>query len=168
MQGIMSNLNLPTKSISPTDLIEERSKQILKSKLPLREALFTFYPDKYPNLDGHIEFLDENGSTTIKLFFQLKGTENDINYYDCDITFLNYCYRSTEPIFLIFANIPQEKVYWEHIDRTYILSALDIRDIARFAQQSKRITFLEERTINQNTPVLIDICKRITKTTWVD
>lgn len=130
------------------------------SKLPLREALFTFYGDKYPNLDGHIEFLDENGSTTRKLFFQLKGTENDISYYDCDITFLNYCYRAAEPTFLIFANIPQEKVYWEHIDQTYILSALGIRDIASFAQQSKRITFLEERIINQNTPVLIDICKR--------
>ncbi len=156
----MSNENLPTKGVSTSDLIEKRSRQILECRLPLGEALFIFYPDKTPNLDGHIEFLDDHGSTTTKLFFQLKGTEQDTNYYDCDIEFINYCYRSAEPVFLILVTIPQEKVYWEHIDQAYIVDRLGIKDIANFNQNSKRVIFLEEKQINQNASSLIEICKR--------
>ena len=61
----MSNIQLETKGPSPTDLIEKKSRQILESKLPLDEAIFVWYGDKNPNLDGHIEFLDESASTTV-------------------------------------------------------------------------------------------------------
>lgn len=157
----MPNESLPTRGASGTDQIEERSRQLLRAKLPLNDALITYYPDKYPNLDGHIEFLEgQNGSTAVKLFFQLKGTEQDVSHYDLDKTFLNYCYRAAEPTFLILVNIPQEKVYWTHIDRGYISSVLKIDDLTKFTQQQKRISFQEDKTIDQNASLLMDLCKK--------
>jgi hypothetical protein len=165
----MSNESFPTKSVSNTDHIEERSRQILRAKLPLNDAILVFYSDKYPNLDGHIEFLEgENGSTAVKLFFQLKGTEQDINYYDLDVSLLNYCYRAAEPTFLILVNIPQEKVYWVHINKSYISSVLQIEDLSKFSQQQKRIIFQEDKTIDQNAPVLMGVCEKHNKEPSID
>lgn len=156
----MSNKKLQTKKPSPTDLIEERSQLMLRSKLPLNEASISYPREKYPTWDGLIEFFDENGSTMTKLFFQLKGTEEDVNFYDAENLFLNYCYKAPEPHFLILANIPGDKVYWEHIDRAYIENVLGIKDLAKFGQQTKRINFSEGNIIEQNSSTLINICKK--------
>ena len=156
----MSNVQLETKGPSPTDLIEKKSRQILESKLPLDEAIFVWYGDKNPNLDGHIEFLDKSGSTAVKLFFQLKGSEQDVNFYDCDRSLINYCYRAAEPTFLILVNIPLEKVYWAHITQAYIISVLGIKDLSNFEQMTKRIAFSEERTIEHNTQTLMKVCEK--------
>ncbi|MBE3128366.1 MAG: DUF4365 domain-containing protein [Actinobacteria bacterium] len=155
-----ANEQLITKGPSSTDQVEKESKQIFQSKVPIRDAQIIWYGDKYPNLDGHIEFLEEKSSTTVKLFFQLKGSKQDIAYYDCDRFFLNYCYRAAEPTFLIFVNIPQQKVYWEHISPTYIKLNLGIRDLATFDQQTKRINFLKEKIIDKNTKILEGICTK--------
>ena len=151
---------LRTKGQSATDLIEQNSRQIFESKLPLSERIFSWYGDKYPNLDGHIEFLGENGSTAIKMFFQLKSSDQDTSYYDCDITLLNYCYQAPEPTFLIFVNIPQQKVYWEHISTFYIENVLNIKDLTVFDQQTKRIKFSNERIIDKNSRILIEECRK--------
>jgi hypothetical protein len=156
----MTNKQLITKGPSLTDQIEKKSQQIFQSKLPLKDALFVWYGDKNPNLDGHIEFLGEKGSTTVKLFFQLKSSEQDITYYDCDRSFLNYCYQAAEPTFLVFVNIPQQKIYWEHITSVYIKSILGIRDLAAFNQQTKRINFLKEKIIDKNARILEEVCKK--------
>ena len=156
----MANEQLTTKGPSATDLIEQNSKQIFESRLPLADRIFTWYADKYPNLDGHIEFIGENGSTAVKMFFQLKRSEQDITYHDCDKSFLNYCYQAAEPIFLVFVNIPQQKVYWEHITTNYIEDVLGIKDLATFEQQTKRVNFSEERIINSNAQVLIEECRK--------
>ncbi len=156
----MSNKQLKTKSVSTTDLVEQNSKQIFESKLPLSERIFSWYGDKYPNLDGHVEFLGENGSTTIKMFFQLKGSDQDISYYDCDVALLNYCYQAPEPTFLVFVNIPQQKVYWEHISTFYIESVLNIKDLTAFNQQTKRVNFSDERVIDKNSQILIEECRK--------
>lgn len=156
----MANEQLITKGPSLTDQIEKKSQQIFQSKLPLKDALFVWYGDKNPNLDGHIEFLGEKGSTTVKLFFQLKSSKRDITYYDCDRSFLNYCYQAAEPTFLVFVNIPQQKIYWEHITSVYIKSILGIRDLTAFDQQTKRINFLKEKIIDKNARILEEVCKK--------
>ena len=156
----MSNKQLITKAPSTTDLIEQNSRQIFESKLSLSERIFSWYGDKYPNLDGHIEFLGENGSTAIKLFFQLKSSDQDISHYDCDRSLLNYCYQAPEPTFLVFVNIPQQKVYWEHISNFYIENVLNIKDLTAFNQQTKRINFSDEKIIDKNSQVLIEECRK--------
>lgn len=156
----MANKQLTTRGPSPTDLIEQNSKQIFESKLPLADRIFFWYGDKTPNLDGHIEFLGENGSTTVKMFFQLKSSEQEIIYHDCDRSFLNYCYQAAEPTFLVFVNIPRQKVYWEHITPAFITSILGITDLVTFDQQTKRINFSEEKIIDQNAPSLIKECRK--------
>jgi len=156
----MPNEELPTKKYSETDLIEERSKFMLRSKLPLSEALISYFGEKYPTWDGLIEFFNDEGSTATKMFFQLKGTEKDIRFYDVETSFLNYCYKAPEPHFLILVNIPGNKVYWEHIDKEYIENVLNIRDLKNFSQGSKRIQFLESKVIEQNASILIETCKK--------
>lgn len=46
----MPNESLPTRGASGTDQIEERSRQLLRAKLPLNDALITYYPDNYHNI----------------------------------------------------------------------------------------------------------------------
>jgi len=156
----MTNEKLKTKGRSPTDLIEEKSIHIVKSKLPVKEAQFILYPEKTPNLDGHIEFYNKNGSTTVRLYFQLKGSQRDIKHYDCTREFINYCYMSYDPIFLIFVNIPQQKVYWEYISQTYITSILGIKDLTTFHQRTKRIKFSKEKVIDNNAKTLEEVCRK--------
>jgi len=156
----MINEKLKTKGRSPTDLIEEKSIHIVKSKLPVREAQFILYPEKTPNIDGHIEFYNKNGSTTVRLYFQLKGSQRDIKHYDCTREFINYCYMSYDPIFLIFVNIPQQEVYWEHITQTYITSTLGIENLDVFHQKTKRIIFSKEKVIDNNAKTLEEVCRK--------
>src|SRR3954454_20361382 len=137
----MPSDQLTTRGPSPSDIIEARSKETLKSKLPISETAFIFYPDKHPNLDGHIEFFGPRGSLAVKLFFQLKAKEQDVTSYDIDVMFLNYCYTSHEPTFLFLVNLPQDKVYWVHVNKEYIETVLGIKDLAAFDQQTKRINF---------------------------
>jgi hypothetical protein len=91
------------------------------------------------------------------LFFQLKGTQEDLRHYDCEVEFLNYCFNAPEPTFLILVNIPRDRVYWEHVDRTYISSVLGIGDLAAFGQRRKRINFSDERTIERNAQTLAGV-----------
>lgn len=155
----MANENLQTRRPSPTAYIEERSKLMLRDKLPLNEASISYQGENYPTWDGLIEFFNVDEPIPTKLFFQLKGTEQDVNFYDTETQFLNYCYKAPEPHFLILANIPRKKVYWEHIDKSYIENKLDIKDIAKFDQQTKRILFSEGKVIEQNSSTLINICR---------
>lgn len=154
----MANENLPTKKPSPTDLVEETSEGIFKSKLPLSKVSWYWYQKKNPNLDGHIEFIDENGSTTVKMFFQLKSSNRDITYHDCDVSFLNYCFKAAEPTFLVFVNIPQQKVFWEHITPAYIATILGIDDLRSFDQQTKRIHFSDDKIANGDITKIFDVC----------
>ena len=94
------------------------------------------------------------------MFFQLKSSKQDITYHDCDKSFLNYCYQATEPTFLVFVNIPQKKVYWEHITIAYIEDILGIKDLTAFEQQTKRINFSEDKIINANISILIEECRK--------
>ena len=154
------NATLPTRGVASTDLTEGQSRNIFQARLPMAEALFGFYDGKYPNLDGHVEFIGPSGSTTSKMFFQLKGTQEDVNFYDCDIEFLNYCFQSAEPCVLVLVNIPRDKVYWVHIDPEYISSVLGITDLATFTQQTKRITFSDAQVIDNNSAELIAMCRK--------
>jgi hypothetical protein len=157
----MAKHDLTTKGRSPTDLIEVQSRHMLRSKIPLQEAIIEDYGDKYPNLDGHIEFLSNIGSTTVKLFFQLKATtREDAITYDCEKDFLNYCYQAHEPTALIFVNIPQDRVYWRLINRAYIVSTLGIKDLEQFDQQTKRVTFSDDQLIDDNAAQLFEACEK--------
>ena len=128
----------------------------------MEEAIIEDYDDKYPNIDGHIEFLNDNGSSTsVRLLFQIKGTEQQgLASYSCPKDFLSYCYISHDPIALIFVNIPDNKVYWQLIDRSYITSVLGIQDLASFDQETKNITFSDDRVIDKNAPTLLGICAK--------
>ncbi|MBA7716618.1 hypothetical protein ES703_125692 [subsurface metagenome] len=70
-------IELRTRGRSPQDSVEDESKLLLKKSLLSKYIEVTYTGDKYPNIDGFIEFFNENGSTTVKAFFQLKGSEQD-------------------------------------------------------------------------------------------
>jgi Domain of unknown function (DUF4365) len=156
----MANEELRTRGVGRADTIEVRSRQVLQQRLPPSEAVLVTYPDKYPNLDGLIEFFGETGALGLTAFFQLKATEADVTWYDADIAFLNYCYRSRGPVFLFLVNLPQDKVFWVHVDRKYIASVLGIKDLRGFDQQQKRIHFPSTQTIENNCAPLIDACRK--------
>lgn len=59
---------LPTKGVGDTDLLEEQSRHVLRSKLPMKDAMITPFDGKYPNIDVHIEFFGSKGSLGVRMF----------------------------------------------------------------------------------------------------
>ncbi len=158
----MKNKGLPTKGSSPQDNIDRRGQGILREKLPYNEAIIEHYQPKYPNIDGHIEFMNPltGGSTAVHCFFQLKSSEQNKQHFDLKTGYLNYFYECPEPCLLIFVNIPQETVYWEHINKNYIEKVLGIPDLEKYTQKKVRIKFADGHTIDNNAATLLGLSRK--------
>lgn len=79
--------------------------------------------DKIPNVDGHIEIVNENQQPLGKIEVQVKflpSKKNDKPKHQCEIQFLAYCEDSILPVFLIVVEPTGEKAYWIHISKNYL------------------------------------------------
>lgn len=80
--------------------------------------------DKYPNIDGYIELVDENLVPIGKLEVQIRklpdssGTNRKIQ---CPTSLVAYSEEATcNPVLLIGVNVEQNKAYWVHITKDII------------------------------------------------
>lgn len=79
--------------------------------------------DKIPNVDGHIEIVDETQQPIGKIEVQVKFLpllKKDQPKHQCEIQFLSYCEHSILPVFLIVVDPAGEKAYWIHISLSYL------------------------------------------------
>jgi len=74
--------------------------------------------DKYPNFDGYIEIVDDQGYPQGKLEVQVKTLPPGAVAYYCDLETIAYTETTTLPVLLIMADNSSKKVYWKHADRS--------------------------------------------------
>ena len=110
--------------------------------------------DKFPNIDGYLELVDETFRSIGKLETQVK-TLPIVNIESPKIkietTFFSYCEESSLPVILVGVDTENKKAYWLFIDKNFT-SQLKIRA----GQKSKTVHFLKENIIDgQNTEYIL-------------
>ena len=104
---------------SNTDAAEENAVVIFRSLLdPKRVKADIRTRDKYPNVDGTIELVDQENRPFGKFDIQVKKIGDGKNSYSCPATLVGYSEVSTLPVLLICTDVSLSKVYWRHITST--------------------------------------------------
>ncbi|AXR68711.1 DUF4365 domain-containing protein [Leptospira mayottensis] len=106
------------KSYSNTDTAETESITILRGKLDHKYLKLDIKErDKYPNIDGYIEIVDEKQIPIGKLEIQVKTIKKDPYYY-IDSSSLAYVSKvAMLPVLLILVNREESKVYWLQLSK---------------------------------------------------
>ena len=78
--------------------------------------------DKWPNIDGSLEFHDVNKNLLGKFEAQVKTLPRNHNFkINCPLTFIEYCKLvPTIPVFLLGVDNSESKIYWLLIDDSFI------------------------------------------------
>lgn len=75
--------------------------------------------DKVPNVDGTLDFTDEDNRPVGKFEIQLKTLDKKYSAsprYACESPFIAYCKQAMLPVFLVVVDQSASKAYWRHID----------------------------------------------------
>lgn len=104
---------------SNTDAAEEMAVVTLRSLLdPKRAKADIRTRDKYPNVDGTIELVDQENRPFGKFDIQVKKIGDGQKSYSCPTSLVSYSEVSTLPVILACVDVPLHQVYWRHITPT--------------------------------------------------
>ncbi len=80
--------------------------------------------DKWPNIDGFLDFQDDSFNPVGRLEVQVKGLpENHQLKYKCNVSFLLYCRDVAQlPVLLFGVDLQIKRIYWLHIDEKFASS----------------------------------------------
>ena len=105
------------KPYPPTDSAEQDSKTVLESLIDSRLVKTDIRTrDKYPNIDGTIELVNENGVPIGKFDVQLRSVPKGQLSFGCETTLVSYSKVSTLPVLLICVDSEDKCAYWKHIN----------------------------------------------------
>lgn len=103
--------------------------------------------DKYPNIDGYIELVDEKRIPIGKLEVQIRKLPDNytsIPKIQCELSLFSYSEAVTcNPVLLIGVDTTQKKAYWVHIDINLISELVKEKD-----QKTKIISFPNKNIID--------------------
>ncbi len=96
--------------------------------------------DKFPNVDGIIEIVDEDQTPVAKFDVQLKSIPEGQAFYDCPRKLAEYSNISTLPILLVCVDSASEIAFWKHITMSMPQYRSDQKTFRiQFAQETDRI-----------------------------
>ena len=102
-----------------TDYLEEAAVNIFKSLINLKRVKADIRTrDKYPNIDGTIELVDQDCCPFGKLDVQVKKMDDGSKKYSCPVKLISYSVVSTLPVILVCVDISLHKAYWRQITPT--------------------------------------------------
>ena len=100
--------------------------------------------DKYPNIDGYAELVDEFRVPIAKLEVQIRKLPNEEPKIQCPLSLFDYSRNVTcNPVLFIGVNIKQKKAYWFHVKE-----GLVDESIAGGDQKTKVISFPDDNIID--------------------
>lgn len=103
--------------------------------------------DKFPNIDGYLELVDETLQPIGKIETQVRKLPKNDPKISVKTTFFSYCEESCLPVILVGVDTKNKKAYWRYIDKNFTRE-LKIRE----GQKSKIVHFPKENIIDgQNT-----------------
>ncbi len=135
----------------PTDALETEAVVIFESLIDHEIVKADIKKrDKFPNIDGYLELLDEKRIPIGKTETQVKRLSKaniDPPKIRCETSFLSYCEESILPVILIGVDAINRRSYWLHIDENF---TAQLR--TRAGQKSKTVHFPKGNIIDgQNT-----------------
>lgn len=155
--------NLDPAKHSPSSFTEAKSISMLNCWFSNTERVMPDLKalDRWPNIDGYIEIVDNKGVPQGKFEVQVKSlAQADLKhkkYTFKDQKFFNYCYRKqfidNLPILFIGVDIKGKKAYWVHIDKENI----------KQLKSNNIVKFCSKQTIDDNSTKFIQDWKCILK-----
>lgn len=115
--------------------------------------------DKYPNIDGYLELVDESRVPIGKLEVQVKKlSDNSKNSpkLKCPVSLFSYSETTCNPVLLVGVNVKQNKAYWVHIHKDLINNLANRSD-----QKTKVVNFPKSNVIDGNDTRYIEEWKNI-------
>jgi hypothetical protein len=100
----------------PTDSAENRVVAIFLHKIDntrIKADIKT--RDKYPNIDGTVEIVDDDNTPLGKLDIQVRKIPNGAHKYSCPSSLVAYSDVSTLPVVLVCIDESNEAIYWRAI-----------------------------------------------------
>ncbi len=101
--------------------------------------------DKYPNIDGYMELVDENRSPIGKLEVQIRTVHGEDPKLQCPLSLFDYSEVTCNPVLFIGVELTLKKAYWVHVTRDF-LNAKSIAD----DQKTIVISFPVGNVISEN------------------
>jgi len=104
------------KPYPPTDSAEQNAKLVFENLID-RNIVKTDIRvrDKYPNVDGTAELVDERQLPIGKLDIQLRTIPKGQTSYSCNTSLVAYSTSSTLPVILICVDSTNNRAYWKHV-----------------------------------------------------
>ena len=107
--------------------------------------------DKFPNIDGYLELVDETLQPIGKIETQVRKLPKTDPKISVKTTFFSYCEESCLPVILVGVDIKNKKAYWLYINKNFTRE-LKIGE----GQKSKIVHFPKEHNIDgQNTEYIL-------------
>jgi hypothetical protein len=139
-------------------IIEDESESILKKLLPTEWVLRKLSPDY--GIDYLVEVFENNKSSGIHFFIQLKGTDNiekngTINYR-LSKNHIEYYSKLSLPILLVYVSITSEKAWAKWVNRTKVNPPYKSKEISYSSNDllsTERFKYLG-KNISLNTPLV--------------
>lgn len=76
--------------------------------------------DKYPNIDGYMELVDDNRSPIGKLEVQIKKLRGEDPKLQCPLSLFDYSEITCNPVLLIGVDTVLKKAYWIHVTTDFV------------------------------------------------
>jgi len=105
------------KPYPPTDSAEQDAKVVFENLIDRNIVKADIRTrDKYPNIDGTIELVDEHQLPIGKFDIQLRSIPEGQTSYVCETSLVAYSTSSTLPVLLICVDSANKYAYWKHIN----------------------------------------------------
>jgi len=103
----------------PTDSAEQDAVAVFNSLIDNRYVKADVKTrDKYPNIDGTIELVDENQVPLGKLDVQIRSIGMGQIKYSCPVSLVSYSTKTTLAVLLICVDVSNKRAFWRHISPT--------------------------------------------------
>ena len=140
------NLHLRPAPYSNTDEPETLATDIFERLLDHEKVKADIKKrDKYPNIDGYLDLVDEKRIPIGKLEVQIRklpGNYTSNPKIQCELSLFSYSEAVTcNPVLLIGVDTTQEKAYWVHI------AGVLISDLAKKEGQKTKIILFPNKNI---------------------
>jgi hypothetical protein len=146
----MSYIFSPNKSAYESSKLDEKSSLCIGNILINQNVKNdVWYNNNYPNIDGYIEILDDNGIITGKVTIQAKTMKEEFSRdrkYPIPSYVLGYAERILgEVVILLVVDYKEKKIFWKYISREYINLCIE-----KGSQQSFTYHFSDKEILTES------------------
>lgn len=131
---------------SSTDETETLAVDIFEYLVDHKKAkLDTRKRDKFPNIDGYIELIDEFLCPIGKLEVQIRKLPDGVTKIQCPLSLFAYSEKTPLPVLFVGVDTKQKKAYWFHVNVEELPQQLE-----RYRQETIVIQFPPDNVIDGN------------------